>query len=153
MMRDIHTKPFTESIAKMKDVVSKELTGRLPVAAIQYYRIYALCTRILKESGTAAYKLEDQSVENLNAHTGDHFVERLLDVIAQDERSANKLGRYRVWVKIAEMCWCYLQGEDSRWLCVEICIERTWRKDLERASCFQERWKHGLLKCVIQFDH
>ena len=80
--------PFTEPLTKMNAVVLEEFTGRVPVAAIKYHAIYALCLQILKDMATLKLQEDNRSVEATSHALEFRFVETLLVAIVDHQRSA-----------------------------------------------------------------
>jgi hypothetical protein len=81
--------PFTKPLTKMNTVVLEEFTGRVPVAAIKYHAIYALCLQILKDMATLKLQEDNRSVEATSHALGFRFVETLLVAIVDHQRSAH----------------------------------------------------------------
>lgn len=87
----VNTAPFSKPLKKLSTVVLDEFTGRLPIAAIKYHAIYAICLQILNEMAVLALQVQDQPVEHARPANGFKFVETLLVAIVEHQRDSQKV--------------------------------------------------------------
>jgi len=92
--RNLRTEPFSKTLLKIRDAVLNEFTGPVPVARIQYTRIYSLCIDVLVAVGKT-YTKDHPFPPEKDIKTDYTLGFALMDIMMNDvldRRSATEFG-------------------------------------------------------------